>query len=92
MKANSSASGMVIGDDQPGAKIVEEKYQNHDDQQHAAKQVLLHDLGRQRDQIGAVVERKDLDVLGQDLVVELFGLGLDAFQDVLGFFARAASG
>ena len=41
MKANSSASGMVDGDDQPGAKVVEEKDQHRDDQQHAEQQILL---------------------------------------------------
>ena len=55
------------GDDQSGAKIVKEKYEDHDDQQHAAQQVSLHDLRRQRDQIAAVVEGKNFDILGQDL-------------------------
>ena len=67
MNANSSASGMVVGDDQPGAEVVEEEDQHHDDQQHAAQQVALHDLRGQIDQVAAVVERHDLDVLGQDL-------------------------
>ena len=47
----------------------------------------FHHAGGQRDQVGAVVEGHDLDVLGQDLFVELLGLGLDALQDVLGLFA-----
>ena len=41
------------------------------------------------DQVGAVVEGKDLDVLGQDLLVEFLGLGLDALQDILGLLAGA---
>ncbi|OIQ67486.1 hypothetical protein GALL_509340 [mine drainage metagenome] len=66
------------GDDQARAEIVEEEHQDHGHQQHAAQQVVLDGLGRQRDQIAAVVERHDLDVLGQDLVVELPGLRFDA--------------
>ena len=77
------------GDDQAGAKIVEEEYQHHDHQQHAAQQIAFHDLRRQFDQVAAVVEGQDLDVLGQDLLVEFLGLRFDALQDVLGFLAGA---
>ena len=77
------------GDDQAGAEIVEEENEDDHDQQHAAQQVLLHDLGGEGDQVGAVVVRMDFDILGQDDVIEFLGLGLDAFQDVLGFFAGA---
>ena len=66
------------GDDQPGAKVVEEEDQDDDDQQHAAQQVALDHLRRQRDQVAAVVEGNDFDVLGQDLLVEFLGLRLDA--------------
>ena len=80
------------GDDQAGAEVVEEEDQDHDDQQHAAQQVVLHDLRGQRDQVAAVVEGNDLDVLGQDLLVELLGLGLDAASGRPGSFRRCASG
>ena len=74
---------------QPCTKIVEKKYQDYDDQQHAAQQVSFHRLRRQLDQIAAVVERDNFDILGQDFIVEFLGLRLNPLQDVLGFFARA---
>ena len=77
------------GDDQAGAHVVEEKDQDHHHQQHAAQQVLLDDVGGQLDQVDAVVERMNLDVLGQDVVVELLRLRLDPLQHVLGLFAGA---
>ena len=76
------------GDNQSGTNVVEEKYENHDHQQHAAQQVALHGLRCQLDQIAAVVERQNFDVLGQDFFVELLGLRFNPLQDVLSFFAR----
>ena len=76
-------------DDQTGTKIVEKEYEDDDDEQYAPQQILLHDIRRQLDQIGPVVKRHDLDVLGQDLFVEFLRLRLDAFQNVLRFFAGA---
>src|ERR1700683_5417149 len=67
-----------------GTEVVEEKYQHYDDQQHASEQVAFHHLRGQRDQVSAVVEGNNLDVLGQDGVVELPGLSLDPLQYVLG--------
>ena len=60
MNANSNASGMADGDNQSGAEIIQKEHEDHDDQQHAAQQVPLDGLGRQRDQLAAVVKRKDL--------------------------------
>ena len=77
------------GDNQAGTEIVEEKYEDYDDQQHASQQVALHHLRRQRNQVSAVVEGNNLDVLGQDCVVEFPGLGLDPLQHVLGLFTRS---
>ena len=77
------------GDDQAGPKVVQEEDQHHDHQQHAAQQIVLDDLGGQRDQVGAVVIGHDLDVFGQHAVIEFVGLGLDALEHVLGFFAGA---
>jgi hypothetical protein len=49
----------------------------------------LHDVGRQVDQIGPVVIGNDLDVLGQELLVQFLRLRLDALEHVLGLFAGA---
>ena len=57
------------GDDQPGAKIVKEEDQYHDNQQHAAQKVALDDLGGQRDQVTTIIKRVHFDILGQDLIV-----------------------
>ena len=46
-------------------------------------------LGGELDQVGAVIEGHDLDVLGQDLLVQFLGLGLDALEHILGLFAGA---
>ena len=40
-------------------------------------------------QVGAVVERNDLHVLGQDARIEFAGLGFDALQDILSLLAGA---
>jgi len=53
---------------------------NHDDKQHAPQQVSLHGLCRQRDQIAAVVEWDNFDILGQYLVIELLGLASTRFN------------
>ena len=77
------------GDDQAGTEVVEKKDQHHDHQQYAAQQIAFHDLGGERNQVAAVVERMDFDVLGQDLVVEFLGLRFDSPQDVLSLLAGA---
>jgi len=74
-------------DNQSRAKIVQEEYENHDDQQQAAQEVVLHDLRRQIHEVTAIVERQDLDVLRQDLRVQLVSLGFNPLQDVLSLFA-----
>ena len=38
--------------------------------------------------VASIVEGQDFHVLGQDLFVELLGLGLDTFQDILGLLPR----
>ncbi len=76
-------------DDQPGAEIVEEEHQYHDDQQHAAQQIARHRVHRHVDQVAAVVERHDLDVLGQDVIVEFLRLRLDPLEHVLCLLAGA---
>ena len=45
MNANSSDSGMVAATMRPGADVVEEEDQDHDDQQDPAEQVVLHRAG-----------------------------------------------
>src|SRR5208282_3959789 len=76
------------GDNESRTKVVKEKYENHDDQQHASKKIPFHDLRRQRHQVATVVERKHFDILGQDFIVEFLGLRFNPLQDVLSFFAR----
>ncbi len=76
-------------DDQARPQIVEEEDQHDDNQQHAPQEIALDDPGRQVDQPAAIIEGVNLDVLRQDLLVKLLGLGLDGLQDVLGLFAGA---
>jgi hypothetical protein len=58
-------------DDEPRTDVVQEEDENHHDQHDAAQQVVLDRARRQANQIAAVVERNDLHVLRQDLLVEL---------------------
>ena len=66
VNANSKDKRNCDRHDQPGAHIVKEEDQDHDDQQHAAQEITLDDVAVIVDEIGAVIEGHDLDVLGQD--------------------------
>ncbi len=66
------------GDDQRRADAEQKDAEDHQHEQHAAKQVALDGLGRLSNQLRAVVVRHDLDVRRQDAAVqrrrELFDL------------------
>ncbi len=57
-------------DDQSGPHAAQEQHQDQRHQEHAEHQVVLDRVRGERDQIGAVVVRVDLDVARQDVVVE----------------------
>ncbi len=74
-------------DDHRRAEADQEEDQDDQHQHHAAQQVVFHRVGGELHQFAAVVVGVDLDVLGQDVLVELLGLCLDAFQHILRLLA-----
>ena len=69
------------------AKADQEKDQNDQHQHHAAKQVVLNRIGRQIDQVAAVVIGMNLDVGRQNLAIQFLCLGLHSFEYVLRLLA-----
>ena len=77
------------GDDQSRADVEQEEHE-HDHHQHdPAEEIVFHDARRQRDQVHAVVERVNLHVLRQDVIVQFFGLRFGELEHGLRLLARA---
>ena len=74
-------------DNNGAAHIAQEEEENDGDQDHAFGQVALDGLDGELDQVGAIEEGNDLDALGQDAVVELLDLLVDALQNRVGVVA-----
>src|SRR5690349_13097850 len=77
------------GNDETGSHVVQKEDQNDDDEQNAAQQIVLDRSCRERDQLTAVVERVDLDVLRENAGVELLRHRLDALEHRLRLLAGA---
>src|SRR5258708_31660878 len=75
--------------DNGGAKTHQEKNQNDEHKNHAAKQISFYGVGGDADEIAAVIVGTDFHVGRQKCLVNLFGFSLDAFEDVLGLLAPA---
>src|SRR5690242_16230171 len=75
--------------DNGGANADQKENQHDQHQHHAAQQVVLHRVSGQIHQPAAVVEGKNLHVLGENLLVELPGLFLHAFEHGLRLLAAA---
>src|SRR5690242_14398211 len=65
----------------------QEKNQHDQYQNHPAKQIVLHRVGGQIDELAAVVIRNNFDVGRQNLAVQFLGLRFHALEDVLGLLA-----
>ena len=80
INANRSENGNGERNDDGGAKADQKEDQHDQHQHHAAEQVGFDCVGREVDEFAAIVERMDLYVGRQDVAVEFFRLGFDAFQ------------
>ena len=87
MKANSSDSGIVSATMTARANADQEKDQNDQHQDHAAKQVGFDGIGGQLHQFAAIVIRMDLYIRRQYRTVQLFRLGFHGLQNVLRLLA-----
>ena len=69
----------------------QEENQHDEHQDHPQEQIVFHGVDGQAHQVAAIVVRHDFHVRRQDVLVQLFGFGLDAFQNILRLFAARAS-
>ena len=67
-------------DDERAAHVAEEEKQDDRDQDHALGQVVQHGVGGEVQQVAAVDEGNDLDALGQNLIVQLLHLLVNAVE------------
>src|SRR5580698_2530018 len=74
-------------DDNRRAHADQEKNQNNQDQAHAEQHVVLHRVDGQLHQVAAVIVGTDFHVLRQQIAVDLLGLLLHSFENVLRLLA-----
>ena len=70
--------------DQSAANIPQEEKENDHHQDDALGQIVQNRVRGVVQQVAAIEERNDLDSRGQNLIVELFDLGVDAHQGRIG--------
>ena len=73
--------------DQRAANIPQEEKENDHHQDDALGQIVQNRVGGVMQQIAAIQEGNDLDSLGQNLIIELFDLGVNAHQGRIGVVA-----
>jgi hypothetical protein len=76
-------------DDEPRLDVEQEEDQHRDHQDDPAEQVLLHRARGEMDEVAPVVERPDLHVFREHLLVELAGHRLHALEHRLRLLAGA---
>ena len=89
--ANDSANGMVMATMQGAAQIAEKGPLQQEDEHDAGDHVVQHGMGRDVDQIAAVVDALDADAGRQNAAsVDLVHFGLDALDGRHAFARRGA--
>ena len=80
MNADSSDSGIKAADDQCCPHVEEKHEEDEGYQDRALEEIATDGANGGVDQIGAVVERHDVDAVGQDLVIQLVDRGAHLLQ------------